>query len=282
MALPGQGLTDQEALGSPGSCYAEEITAERGRHVEGRQGLPEMCGSLRIGCLSSVPLRPGQLTQLLESPGWEELLTGSCKQLPLLVFHKNPQFSPLVLPCSVSAMCMFTSEYPGWLWRFSCHHSSGCLSPESRPLLHSGYGMNPHFSSVILVKYILVLLKISQNTWGWKGPLVWPLWSCRATQAQLPQGESMLSFSVSCFCRGTSEGEPSSSSEELRKDWWVSDPTPSSLLGQDGVQYNPTKTSSWPVFVLQELWLLLMLRLSALYFLCHLAPCTAVSGKEIL
>lgn len=45
----------------------------------------------------------------------------------------------------------------------------------------------------------------------------------------------------------------------LRKDCWVSDPMPSSLLGQDGVQYNPTKTSFWPVFVLQELWLLLML-----------------------
>lgn len=88
-----------------------EITAEMGRHMEGRQGLLEVCGSLSIGCLSSVLLRAGQLTQLLESAGWEELLTGSCK----LAFHINPQFSPLVLPCSISAMSMFTCEHPGWL-----------------------------------------------------------------------------------------------------------------------------------------------------------------------
>lgn len=69
---------------------------------------------------------------------------------------------------------------------------------------------------------------------------------------------------------------------QVRKDCWVSDPMPRSLLGQDGVQYNPTKTSSWPVFVLQGLWLLRMLRLSVLYFLWHLAPSTGVSRRYIL
>lgn len=33
-------------------------------------------------------------------------LIGSCKQLPLLAFLMNPQFFPLVLPCSVPAMSM--------------------------------------------------------------------------------------------------------------------------------------------------------------------------------
>lgn len=31
----------------------------------------------------------------------------------------------------------------------------------------------------------------------------------------------------------------------------MSDPVPSSLLGQDGVQHHPTKISSWPPCVLQ-------------------------------
>lgn len=34
--LPSLGLTDQEPPGSPGSSNAREITAERGRHVEGK------------------------------------------------------------------------------------------------------------------------------------------------------------------------------------------------------------------------------------------------------
>lgn len=65
-----------------------------------------MHGSLRIWCLGCVPLRTGQPAQLLESVEWEKLLTGSCKQLPLLAFHINPQFFPLVPPCSISAMSM--------------------------------------------------------------------------------------------------------------------------------------------------------------------------------
>lgn len=87
--LPILGLTDQESLGSSGTCSAKEITAETGRHEEGKQELLEVCGSVRTGCLSSVLLRAGQLTKLLESAEWEELIR-SCKQLPLLAFHINP------------------------------------------------------------------------------------------------------------------------------------------------------------------------------------------------
>lgn len=37
------------------------------------------------------------------------------------------------------------------------------------------------------------------------------LCSCRTRQTPLPEGESLLSFSVTCFCRDTSKSEPSTS-----------------------------------------------------------------------
>ena len=66
--LPARGLADQELLGTPGSCNAEEIAAEMGRDVAGKQDLRVVHGSLRVGCPSSGPPlhgcvpRAGQLT----------------------------------------------------------------------------------------------------------------------------------------------------------------------------------------------------------------------------
>lgn len=112
-APPARGLAVQEPPGSPRSCDAEEIAAETGRHVEGKQELRAVRGSLRVGCPSTtghsppphrcVP-RAGQPAQLPESAGWKKLLAVSCKRWLLPAFHTSPWFFPQVLPCSISAM----------------------------------------------------------------------------------------------------------------------------------------------------------------------------------
>ena len=116
-------LADQEPPRSPGNRDAEEIAAEMGRHVVGKQELRAVHGLLRAGCPSSGPPlhrcvpRVGQLAQLLELRGGIEDSSSSLQ------------------------------------WWFDSRIVA----------LHASYEMNPHLSIVIYVKYTLVLLTLSQN-----------------------------------------------------------------------------------------------------------------------